>query len=173
MVPERITYAVEKLAVQPDERILEIGCGRGVAAELICARLKGGTMVAIDRSAVAIEAARKRNAEALTGGRLILHQVSLDELPDDIGPFDKVFAINVNLFWTGPATAELDLIRRLLKPDGTLHLFYEPPSPSQAVHLSATLHDHLILSNYQPNLIADRLVFAVARVRSSNKDSMY
>src|SRR5688500_14126706 len=53
MVPERTTYAVEKLDVQPDDRILEIGCGRGMPAELICARLKHGSLTAIDRSAVA------------------------------------------------------------------------------------------------------------------------
>ena len=43
--------------------------------------------------------------------------------------FDKAFAVNVNVFWTGPAEAELDVLRRVLRPGGIVHLVYEgPPS---------------------------------------------
>jgi hypothetical protein len=47
----------------------------------------------------------------------------------DVGEerFDKAFAVNVNLFWLGPARRELDRLRRALTPAGTLLLVYEPP----------------------------------------------
>jgi trans-aconitate methyltransferase len=38
--------------VRPGERLLEIGCGSGVAAALVCARLDDGRLLAIDRSPV-------------------------------------------------------------------------------------------------------------------------
>jgi ubiquinone/menaquinone biosynthesis C-methylase UbiE len=64
---DRVVWAVEVLDVAPDDRILEVGCGHGVAVSLICERLDGGHITAVDRSPKMIEMARKRNRAC--GGR--------------------------------------------------------------------------------------------------------
>ena len=55
MVPARIAWAVELLDLRPDDRVLEFGCGPGVAAGLVADRLSVvGRIVAVDRSATAV-----------------------------------------------------------------------------------------------------------------------
>jgi SAM-dependent methyltransferase len=128
-VPEHVRWAVELLAPGPSDRLLEIGCGPGVSVALICERLARGRIVAIDRSATAIARAAKRNAAHVAAGKAVLRRVALEELqPADVlaggERLDKVFALNVNLFWVRSPTRELELIKRLLRPDGALYLFY-------------------------------------------------
>lgn len=130
IIPERIEWAVATLAVAGADSLMEIGCGRGVAITLIAPKLTSGRVLAIDRSATAIAAARKRCASWEKTGKVGFRCVELGELASDAGRFDKIFAINVNLFWTNPR-AELTLVRKLLKPTGKLCLFYEPPASGQ------------------------------------------
>jgi cyclopropane fatty-acyl-phospholipid synthase-like methyltransferase len=123
-VPDRLTWAIDRLDVRPDQRILEVGCGPGVAARLIADRLDGGVVIGVDRSATAVTRATKRNKEHITAGRAQFHTTDLTGY-DHTGPrFDTVVAMNVNLFWTGPATAEWRRIDELLASQGRLFLFY-------------------------------------------------
>jgi trans-aconitate methyltransferase len=48
---DRLRSVVDRLAIRPDDRVLEIGCGHGVAAPLVCERLGTGRLTAVDRSA--------------------------------------------------------------------------------------------------------------------------
>lgn len=127
--PDRIAWAVELLDVRPDDRILEVGCGRGVAASLLCRRLPSGRVVGLDRSATAIAAARTLAAACVEAGTASFENVALADVdPVALGRFDKILAVNVNLFWTQPAPDELPLLADLLHPGGRLQLVYEPPS---------------------------------------------
>ncbi len=43
-VPSRIAWALSVVAPAPDDRVVELGCGPGMAAALVCERLTGGHM---------------------------------------------------------------------------------------------------------------------------------
>lgn len=96
----------------------------------ICQRLTRGTILAIDRSATAIVAARRRNRDHVQAGTARFETMALADMAVGATRFDKIFAINVNLFWRD-ASRELEIVRRLLVPGGRLHLVYEPPTAAQ------------------------------------------
>jgi SAM-dependent methyltransferase len=152
-VPERTTWAVEQLAVEPADRFLEIGCGRGVAVELICEQLDGGHVLAIDRSATAIEAAVQRNARFVAAGSAAFEVVPVEDAVLGAAQFDKVFAININLFWIRTPTVELAAIKRALTPSSALYLFYEPPSASRAADIEKRTVPHLDAAGYAARVV--------------------
>lgn len=139
-IPERVLWAVETLAVEPDDRLLEIGCGPGVAISLIAERLDAGTITAIDRSAVAVERARWRNAAHVESGLATIRRAALKELEPAGERYEKIFAVNVNVFWVRDPGPELELIRSLLAPDGSLFLFYGgPPGETRTTPIADTV----------------------------------
>jgi SAM-dependent methyltransferase len=126
-VPVRVAWAVELVDPLPGDRILEFGCGPGVAAALVADRLDGGRLVAIDRSATAVDRTRARSSEHVRSGRVDVHQVELARFAAPPGAFDKAFAVNVNVFWTAEADAECVVLARVLRPGGVVHLVYGGP----------------------------------------------
>jgi cyclopropane fatty-acyl-phospholipid synthase-like methyltransferase len=155
VIPERIRWAIGTLAVEPGDRLLEIGGGPGVAASLVCERLDRGTLLLIDRSPTAIERTRRRNPEHVASGRLALETVDVASFDPGKARFDKVFAVNVNVFWTTPATEELARIRRALDHAGRLFLFYETPSAARSRHAVARVVDALRANGFaEPRLIS-------------------
>ena len=123
---ERLRAAVDLLGVGPSDRVLEVGCGHGVAVSLVCERLEDGQVVAIDRSQKMIDAAARRNAEHVSSGRAVLEAVTFENADLGEARFHKVFAVNVAAFWRHAARI-LPKVRELLAPGGTLHLFWQPP----------------------------------------------
>ncbi len=124
----RLRAIVDGLDVRPGDRVLEIGCGHGVAASYVCERLGGaGVLVAVDRSPKMIEAAARRNAEHVRAGRAQFLVARLEAL--DLGDrrFDTIFAVRVGLFHRDPEGARA-LAERWLAPGGTLHAVFDPPS---------------------------------------------
>ncbi|MFI7014872.1 SAM-dependent methyltransferase [Streptomyces sp. NPDC050164] len=136
-VPERLTWAVQVLDPAPGDRVLEIGCGRGVAVALIRDRLVTGTVTGIDRSAKAIDAASRRNSDALATGRAAFHTRALEDADFATGSFDRILAVDVNLFRTRQADRELAALRRWLAPGGLLCLCWEPPDGKRAGEIAA------------------------------------
>jgi cyclopropane fatty-acyl-phospholipid synthase-like methyltransferase len=125
---ERLVWAAERLSVRPAQTLLEVGCGHGVLASLVCARLTTGKLVAVDRSATMVNLARKRNREHEDAGRLELHAADLLTAPLTEARFDTVYAVNVDLL-RSEQPPELPRLRALLAPRGQLLLMMQGPTP--------------------------------------------
>lgn len=122
----RNRWTVDLLDPKSGERVLEIGCGPGVALEL-CLLRANVAVGGVDHSALMVSQARRRNSNAVREGRAVLVEGTIDDAPRDLAPFDKLFSINVIQF--------VDLAdfaasaRRLLKSGGVFAATYQPRHP--------------------------------------------
>ncbi|WP_306364601.1 trans-aconitate 2-methyltransferase [Nocardia sp. CC227C] len=149
----RFEWIVGIMGIRAEDRILEVGAGSSPSVAYLAAPLTTGRVVAIDRSATAIARSAKKHAALVESGRVRLLQVALEDLrPEDVREngtgFDKILAVNVNLFWTRDPTPELATIRELLDPGGALYLMYGYGDPgadtaSSPKPLPGRLSEHL------------------------------
>jgi trans-aconitate methyltransferase len=130
-IPARIRWAVDFMDVQPNDHILEIGCGPGAGAELICSRLETGKLFAIDRSESGVDRTKRRCATYVEAGRLTVRQIDLATLRVPVKRLTKVFAFNVNLFWVRDCADEVALLHERVLPGGAVYLFFEVARPEQ------------------------------------------
>ena len=96
-ISPRLRAVVDALPVLGSSRVLEIGCGPGVAARAVAARLTTGHVLATDRSRTAIAQARAGSVDEIARGRLSVRCVAAEDLTLEEGeqPYDLVFAIRV------------------------------------------------------------------------------
>ncbi len=106
-VPELGEGALEWLAAQPGECILDLGCGDGQLTQRIAAA--GASVVGIDASPSMVEAARARGVKADKG--------SAEKLPYPDHTFEAVFS-NAVLHWVRGQDDMLAQVRRVLRPGG-------------------------------------------------------
>lgn len=130
----RNRWTVDLVDPTRGERVLEIGCGPGVALEL-CLSRAGVRAVGVDHSKLMISQAGRRNRRAADEGRLSLVQGTVDGVPAELGPFDKAFSINVIQFVDREAFVAR--VRSMLKPGGVFATTYQPR------HANATRADAL------------------------------
>lgn len=126
-VNDRFHWAVATLEVQPSDHILEIGCGTGIALQLLAPLLKKGKLVGLDRSGTMIEKAAKKNEVYIQRGTLRLLTGSIETAVLGKESFTIIFAFNVNMFYLDDPAEALKVIRKHLAPEGKLLLFFQPP----------------------------------------------
>jgi ubiquinone/menaquinone biosynthesis C-methylase UbiE len=112
---------IEMLDVRPNDKVLEVGFGPGVAIQLLLDRVPAGSVAGVDQSQEMVRQAATRNADALRSRKVDLRYGSVERLPFADETFDKALAINSMQAWPDPR-AGLQEIRRVLKRGGMVAL---------------------------------------------------
>lgn len=120
MTPKTIgpaRWTADLLDVQPGDAVLEIGFGNGANLELLAQRAVRGRVAGAEISETAIEVASKRNARAVSEGRVELHRAPGGALPFDDGTFDKACTV-ATVYVIADPSAVFREMHRVLKPNG-------------------------------------------------------
>ena len=111
--------ALQKLAVEPGDRIIEIGFGNGREIPNVLSLSTGLTYFGLDISDTMVADAAEFNAAAVREGRVTVAKGTSTNIPADANAFDKALTLNTIYFWSNPAD-DLKELRRVLRPDGYL-----------------------------------------------------
>lgn len=120
MTPKTIgaaRWTADLLDVQPGDAVLEIGFGNGANLELLAQRAVQGRVAGAEISETAIEVASKRNARAVSEGRVQLHRAAGGALPFEDGTFDKACTV-ATVYVIADPSAVFREMHRVLKPNG-------------------------------------------------------
>ena len=116
----------QRLAVQPGDRLFEVGFGNGKLVPRLLALAPGLTYAGIDFSETMVSVAEAFNQELIKAGKATFRLASVEAIPFAADAFDRALAVNTIYFWPDPVHA-LAEIRRVLRPDGVLFVLAAPP----------------------------------------------
>ena len=134
---------VDLMQLQPDSRVLEIGCGPGLALSKCAGIITTGRMVGLDHSDVMIRQARNRLRKLGSGERVELVAGGMDRLSDWPEAFDFVFSLNVIQFQQDK-TGFFRAVARALAPGGSCLTTYQPRLDTDGTSSSRDMIDAII-----------------------------
>lgn len=122
---QRNRWTVDLLGIKPGDRVLELGCGPGLALKSCTAKAVNGLVVGLDHSEVMLDQASRFNRQAIRRGALQLQLGGLEKLATLAGAFDRVFSVNVIQFIPDRVTA-FRAIRDVMPPGAIVASTYQP-----------------------------------------------
>lgn len=131
--------AVERLAPQPGEHVLELGCGHGRTLRHVAERVGDGFVAGVDPSQVMLAVARGHLRREIAAGRARVDAGDAAHIPHADASFDKAFSVHTLYFW--PRLDDgLRELRRVLRPGGALLLAFRERDPAAVAELPASVY---------------------------------
>lgn len=112
-------WGLNLVSIGEKASILDIGCGGGMAVNILARKAYNGKIYGIDYSEDMVSLARKVNKNLINQGQVEISQGSVSDLPFTDNSFDLVTAFETLYFWPN-LSDDLKEIKRVLKPGGVL-----------------------------------------------------
>ncbi|MCQ6563813.1 class I SAM-dependent methyltransferase [Paenibacillus mendelii] len=151
-------WTIDLIKLQPNDKVLELGCGAGFAIQLLQNQLTDGHVIGIDLSKTMVRSATIRNKKAIKSGRAEIRYGSAEEIPYPNSSFDKVFSIHSIYFWDD-LPRSINEIFRVLKPGGS-------------VIITLSYGKGGVVYNHIQNMIDQQIIPCMLRVGFSNTNQI-
>lgn len=118
-----VDWTIEQLQIQPNDCILDLGCGAGDALARLLQTDGTVRVTGLDRSPTIVRSALRRNRAAVRGQRAAVVEGNIGTIPFQDEQFDRVFSIHTLYFWEDVPVV-LAEIERVLAPGGSFVITY-------------------------------------------------
>jgi arsenite methyltransferase len=115
------------LALEPGDRVLEVGFGSGDLISRIAPLVPGGSVAGVDFSPEMVDVCARRFSSLVRSERVELQCAAAEKLPYDADGFTKACTVNTIYFWPDPSVP-LGELWRVLCADGRLVVGFSPPA---------------------------------------------
>jgi arsenite methyltransferase len=117
------SLTIEKLALEPDDRLLEIGFGSGYLLEKVLKNRLCAFAAGVDLSTDMVDRVSRRLRAYISAGQADIRNGDIESIPFADGEFTRLCSVNTLYFWRDPRLA-LAECRRVLKTGGKLALCF-------------------------------------------------
>ena len=136
-------WMVDRLEVGPDDRVLDVGCGPGLAVAYAAEGRGAARVAGVDASALMVGQARRRNRVGIRQGRVEIHRADAADLPFADASFTAAGSLNSIQFWPAPEKGLAEL-HRVLEPGGRVAVVVmarsdDPDGPALPAWLARTV----------------------------------
>ena len=152
---ELTDWALCHVTVQPDDVILDVGCGGGKTVDKLCKRISNGKVYGVDYSELCVKKSESLNHKNVICGKARILQASVSELPFEDDKFNLVTAIETYYFWPDKP-GDLKEIFRTLAPGGRLMLAFEMVRDSENPDKWKSVEDRLGIKAVDPEELKKR-----------------
>lgn len=117
-----LNWSIGKLNINSNSKVLDIGCGGGMAVNIMAQR--AGLVCGVDYSKLAVKRAKKLNRKLIKQSKVKIMNASVSSLPFEADEFDIITAFETIYFWPN-ILEDLKEVKRVLKNNGKLLIVCE------------------------------------------------
>lgn len=128
-------FVVALMAIQPDDRVLEIGCGTGKLIKIMAKKIDKGVIEGIDFSPTMVKIAQRRNKKSIAKGIVKIVEDNFDDVSYAKENFTKACSVNTLYFWSNPE-GTVKKVFEVLEPGAQFVVAFEDISQLEQRKLS-------------------------------------
>ncbi|MFX0070576.1 MAG: class I SAM-dependent methyltransferase [Candidatus Hermodarchaeota archaeon] len=118
------SWGLSHISINPEDIILDIGCGGGMNIYNFAPKINGGKVFGIDYSDVSVQMSKKLNKNFIESGVVEIQKASVSSLPFSENSFNLVTGFETYYFWPDLIN-DLKGILKVLRSGGKLLLVNE------------------------------------------------